>query len=256
MEVEKEVILAALEKTGGNKTEAARQLGTLRAKRCWRNLAVSLFTFDGAPADIATAKATVPANVGQQLIGARCCSCATESPSAVTHSTRPPLVTTRWSSEQFGAGVEDLTVCDFLLRQAVRSHRPYCSCPDSRRRQLTTPSDARSSHSEVFSSSLPAQAAEAQLDQVGLHAQHDRLGFRVAKAAVELNHLRVALLVDHQTGVEETGIGVAFSGHAFHGWPDNPLHGALVDFVSNHRRREYAPIPPVFGPVSPLPTRL
>ncbi len=30
MEVEKEVILAALEKTGGNKTEAARQLGIKR----------------------------------------------------------------------------------------------------------------------------------------------------------------------------------------------------------------------------------
>ncbi|HAX1742266.1 TPA: two-component system response regulator, partial [Escherichia coli] len=30
VEVEKEVILAALEKTGGNKTEAARQLGITR----------------------------------------------------------------------------------------------------------------------------------------------------------------------------------------------------------------------------------
>lgn len=30
VEVEKEVIMAALEKTGGNKTEAARQLGITR----------------------------------------------------------------------------------------------------------------------------------------------------------------------------------------------------------------------------------
>ncbi len=90
------MILAALE-NGRQQTEAARQLG-VRAKRCWRNLAVSLFTFDGAPADIATAKATVPANVGQQLIGAllRLRHGVT---SAVTHSTRPPLVTTRWSSD-------------------------------------------------------------------------------------------------------------------------------------------------------------
>lgn len=40
VEVEKEVILAALEKTGGNKTEAARQLGS-RAKRYWQNCRVS-----------------------------------------------------------------------------------------------------------------------------------------------------------------------------------------------------------------------
>ncbi len=40
VEVEKEVILAALEKTGGNKTEAARQLGS-RVKRYWQNCRVS-----------------------------------------------------------------------------------------------------------------------------------------------------------------------------------------------------------------------
>ncbi|VEA41595.1 transcriptional regulator [Salmonella enterica subsp. enterica] len=40
VDVEKEVILAALEKTGGNKTEAAANWA-LRAKRCWLNSAVS-----------------------------------------------------------------------------------------------------------------------------------------------------------------------------------------------------------------------
>ncbi|SUG85773.1 transcriptional regulator [Salmonella enterica subsp. enterica] len=40
VDVEKEVILAALEKTGGNKTEAPVNWA-LRAKRCWLNSAVS-----------------------------------------------------------------------------------------------------------------------------------------------------------------------------------------------------------------------
>ncbi len=90
MEVEKEVILAALGKTGGTKTEAARQLGITR-KRCYKH--VSLFTFDGAPADIATAKATVPANVGQSAAGGALLRLrATESPSAVTQYQHAPAV--------------------------------------------------------------------------------------------------------------------------------------------------------------------
>ncbi len=41
VEVEKEVILAALEKTGGNKTEAARQLGITRKNAIGKNCRVS-----------------------------------------------------------------------------------------------------------------------------------------------------------------------------------------------------------------------
>ncbi len=70
VEVEKEVILAALGKTGGNKTEAARRSCGITRKTLLAKLSRLPFTSDGAPADIATAKATVPANVGQQLIGA------------------------------------------------------------------------------------------------------------------------------------------------------------------------------------------
>ncbi len=62
VEVEKEVILAALEKTGGNKTEAARQFGITR-KTC-KTVALVLLAFDGAPADIFPAEAVVPVNIG------------------------------------------------------------------------------------------------------------------------------------------------------------------------------------------------
>lgn len=57
------MILAALEKTGGNKTEAARQLGS-RAKRYWQTVALVLLAFDSAPADIFPAEAVVPVDIG------------------------------------------------------------------------------------------------------------------------------------------------------------------------------------------------
>ena len=76
-----------------------------------------------------------------------------------------------------------------------------------------------------------------QIDEIGLQAQHDRLGFRIAKAAVEFDHLRVALLVDHQTCIKETGVGITFRRHAFYSRPDDAIHRALMHFISDHRSR-------------------
>src|SRR5690606_24653953 len=67
--------------------------------------------------------------------------------------------------------------------------------------------------------------------------QHDRLGFGIAEAAVELDDLGRAAAVDHQTGVEETGVDVAFGGHATHGRPDDLVHHPLVDRIGDHGRR-------------------
>ncbi len=64
VEVEKEVILAALEKTGGNKTEAARQLGITRKNAIGKTVALVLLAFDSAPADIFPAEAVVPVDIG------------------------------------------------------------------------------------------------------------------------------------------------------------------------------------------------
>lgn len=40
-------------------------------------------------------------------------------------------------------------------------------------------------------------------DQIKAHAQHNKLGFRIAKAAVELNNFRLTIRSYHQTGIQE-----------------------------------------------------
>ena len=54
--------------------------------------------------------------------------------------------------------------------------------------------------------SLAVAGGQAQRDQIRLQAHHDRLGFRVAEAAVVLDHLRRAV------------------GHARVGGVDEPIH--------------------------------
>ena len=56
-------------------------------------------------ADVATELHAVELHLLDGLVGARCAA-RTVSPSAVTHSTRPPFVTIV-SPAKFGAGVED-----------------------------------------------------------------------------------------------------------------------------------------------------
>src|SRR3990167_8723031 len=79
------------------------------------------------------------------------------------------------------------------------------------------------------------QGSLDQQHQRAFQAAHDRLGFRVAEAAVELNDLGLAGLVDHQPSVEETGVDVAFAGHAAHGRVDDFVHYALVHIGGDHR---------------------
>ena len=88
---------------------------------------------------------------------------------------------------------------------------------------------------------LTFTGCQAEFNQIGLHAQHNRLGFRIAKAAVKFNNLWITLFVDHQARIEKTGVGVAFRRHAFHGWPDDTFHGALMNFIGHYRRRRVSP---------------
>src|SRR6267142_1898229 len=53
-----------------------------------------------------------------------------------------------------------------------------------------------------------------QIEQVAPQAQQDRLRFRIAAPAVEFQRARIARAVDHQTGVEEADVAVAFLGHS------------------------------------------
>ena len=66
---------------------------------------------------------------------------------------------------------------------------------------------------------------------------YKRQGFWIAKAAVKFDNLRIALFVDHQARAEKTGVGVAFCRHAFHGWPDDSFHRALMNLIGHYWRR-------------------
>src|SRR5690606_21203402 len=87
---------------------------------------------------------------------------------------------------------------------------------------------------DVAAGKITSQCGFAQVDEVGLQAQHDRLGFRVAEAAVEFDDARCAFTVDHQAGVEEAHIGVALGGHATHGRHDDFAHHALMNLGRDH----------------------
>ncbi len=76
-----------------------------------------------------------------------------------------------------------------------------------------------------------------QIDQIRLQAQHHRLGFRVAEAHVEFDHLRRAMRVDHQPGIQKTGERHAIGDHALHGRLDHFAHHPRMHLGRDHRRR-------------------
>ena len=96
-----------------------------------------------------------------------------------------------------------------------------------------------------------------QSHQVGLQPHHDRLRFRIAHAAIELERLGTAGAVDHQARVEKTGERDAVGGHAVDRsrWMISRSTRAWIVGVTTGAG-EYAPMPPVFGPRSPSSRRL
>ena len=75
-----------------------------------------------------------------------------------------------------------------------------------------------------------------QVGEVGLQTHHDRLRLGVAHAAVEFDHARLALAVDHQAGVEEAGVGQALGRHAGQRRVDDFAHHARMHVGGDHRR--------------------
>src|SRR5471032_3351496 len=76
-----------------------------------------------------------------------------------------------------------------------------------------------------------------QQHQTRLQTQHDRLGLRVAETAVEFDDFWVTSFVYHQAGIQETGVDIAFFGHATHGRPDHQVHDPLMHIGCNHGGR-------------------
>src|SRR5690606_11241199 len=73
--------------------------------------------------------------------------------------------------------------------------------------------------------------------QIRLHTQHNRLGFRVTEAALVFDHYRGAGGVEHQAGVEETGVIVALGGHTVNGRHNHFAHHSVVNVLGDHRGR-------------------
>ncbi len=194
-----------------------------------------MLTLNSAPADVVTAKAAVPADIAHQGVSAllRFSDGVTQRGSA-----EHPAAAGQHAIviSESGTGVEDLAVSRFFQRQAVDLITGTVVA------RIATGGDHHAQRGAFvplggFLIQLAVAGGEAQIYQIRFHAQHDRLGFRIAKAAVELDNLRVSLFIDHQARIEETGVGVPFRCHTFYGWPDNAFHGALVNLIGYHRRR-------------------
>src|SRR5699024_4243052 len=92
-------------------------------------------------------------------------------------------------------------------------------------------------------------------EQVAGHQGQHHLGFRVAKAAVVLDHLG-PVLGEHQPKVQASLKGAALLGHGPDGGQEDLLHAPLGDLRGIQGIGAMVPMPPVFRPVSPSPARL
>ena len=107
------------------------------------------------------------------------CACRTESPSAVTHSTRPPATTTLPSVER---GARHGTPCSRDARRASRdrdrrSRRRCAGCPDSPAPRARRPAP-RGDPTRPRRDRACRRPHAHELDEVGLEPQHDRLRLR------------------------------------------------------------------------------
>ena len=121
------------------------------------------------------------------------CAWRTESPSAVTHSTRPPLTTVSPSASAVPAWNTMTSGC----ASGVMRSRPSITSPLRGSSGIA----GRREHDAERRAPVPLGVDRVeravdrvleQVDEVGLEPQHDRLRFRVAHAAVEFEHLRIA----------------------------------------------------------------
>ena len=191
---------------------------------------------DGAVADVAAELHAVEADGVDRLVGALL--------------RRLDVVAERGDAEHAAAGGDDLAV--LRGRAGVEDVHVVAGCRASGRPWMTSPllgvsgivgggqHDAERDAAVPFGFDLVEAAVDGgfeQGDEVALQAHHDRLGFRVAHAAVEFQHLERAVRLDHQAGVEEAGVGNAVLLHAVDGRHDDFAHRLGVDFRRHHRRR-------------------
>ena len=82
-----------------------------------------------------------------------------------------------------------------------------------------------------------AERRLAQQREIGLEAHEDRLGFRIAAAAIELQNVRCAVGGNHESGVQEAGVRHALGGQSADSRFDDLAHDAGVQRRGDYRRR-------------------
>ena len=114
-----------------------------------------------------------------------------------------------------------------MQRVAVRrNHHTQCGTPIPLQLDVIQPS-MRAGFS----------GGQQHIHQISFESQQNRLGLRVAHAAIELQRFGVSLGIDHQSGVQETGVGNAVFLHAPDRGQNDFAHGAGMHIGRHHRRR-------------------
>src|SRR5690606_27043955 len=160
----------------------------------------SAFPLDGPITDIRAVEAAIPLDGPGQRIGTLLRSldvaaqrCGAEYPASLGDDL---------AVAQRGAGVKDLAVLAGCLFKAA-DYIPLAV--------VAGVAASGQNHAETRARTPPGlgpsqpavQCGLDQLHQAALQAQHDRLGFGIAEAAVELDDLGRAAAVDHQAGIQE-----------------------------------------------------
>ena len=83
---------------------------------------------------------------------------------------------------------------------------------------------------------IGGSSSHQHIDQIGFQTRHDGLGFGVAHAAVELKGFDLALWVNHQTCVQETGERDTVFFHALDGGQNDFAHRAGMHLRRDHWR--------------------
>ena len=184
---------------------------------------------------------------------ARVCASAMVLPSAVTPSTRPPSVRIVLPSH-FGAALEDfhiahrVGVVDAGDRDAGRVFAGISLAGgDDAQRRPRVPF-------QLDLIELSSATASITSSRSLLQSHHQRLGFRIAEPAIEFQHLR-PVGREHQAGIEHAA-DIRSLRESVHRPSGTRMSRSICCRISSVTIGvgEYAPMPPVIGPVSPSST--
>ena len=181
--------------------------------------------------DVAPVQRAIEVNVAQDVVGALLCQLGRVTHGR--HAQHAPACRQGDAVMHGRARMKNMCI-RHLRRQAL--HR----ITTARLQRITV----RRHHHAESNAAIPGQldlierpvgGMHQHVEQIALEPHHDGLRFRVTHAAVELHGARVALRIDHQPGVQETGEHDAVAGHAVDRREDDFLHHLGMHVRGDHR---------------------